>query len=107
MRSRWPADTVFTQQILTVEQQECSVCGHDLTICDHRYHHIFTLNGPLEIICKLAHCPDRACAAHSKTLSPLAEAQITLPWWRHRLGCLLLDGLPPFLPALVGSSTPG
>ena len=81
MRSRWPADTVVTQQILTVEQQECSVCGHDLTICDHRYHHIFTLNGPLEIICKLAHCPDRACAAHSKTLSPLAEAQITLPWW--------------------------
>ena len=82
MRSRWPADTVFTQQILTVEQQECSVCGHDLTICDHRYHHIFTLNGPLEIICKLAHCPDRACAAHSQTLSPLAEAQITLPRWR-------------------------
>ena len=82
MSARWPADTVFTQQILTVEQQECSVCGHDLTICDHRYHHIFTLNGPLEIICKLAHCPDRACAAHSQTLSPLAEAQITLPRWR-------------------------
>ena len=82
MSARWPADSVFTQQILTVEQQECSVCGHDLTICDHRYHHIFTLNGPLEIICKLAHCPDRACAAHSQTLSPLAEAQITLPRWR-------------------------
>jgi len=81
MHIRWPADTVFTQQILTVEQQECSVCGHDLTICDHRYHRIHTLNGPLEIICKLAHCPDRACAAHSQTLSPLAETQITLPWW--------------------------
>jgi hypothetical protein len=81
MPTRWPADTVFTQQILTVEQQECSVCGHDLVICDHRYHRIHTLNGPLEIICKLAHCPDRACAAHSQTLSPLAEAQITLPWW--------------------------
>ena len=76
MSTRWPADTVFTQQILTVEQQECSVCGHDLTICDHRIH---TLNGPLEMIGKLAHCPYRACAAHSQTLSPLAETQITLP----------------------------
>ena len=74
-----PADTVFTQQILTVEQQECSVCGHDLTICDHRYHHIYTLNGPLAMICKLAHCPDRSCAAHSQILSPLAETPITLP----------------------------
>jgi hypothetical protein len=38
------------------------------------------LNGPLEMICKLAHCPDRICSAHSQTLSPRAETQITLPW---------------------------
>jgi hypothetical protein len=81
MRYRWPADTVFTQQILTVEQEECSVCQRALTICDHRFHRIFTLQGPLEIVCKLAHCPDPRCAAHSRTLSPLAESQITLPWW--------------------------
>jgi hypothetical protein len=81
MRYRWPADTVFTQQVLSVEQEECSVCQRALTICDHRFHRIFTLQGPLEIVCKLAHCPDPRCAAHSHTLSPLAEAQITLPWW--------------------------
>jgi hypothetical protein len=81
MRYRWPADTIFTQQVLTVEQEECSVCQRDLTICDHRFHRIFTLQGPLEIVCKLAHCPDPRCAAHSHTLSPLAESQITLPWW--------------------------
>jgi hypothetical protein len=81
MRYRWPADTVFTQQVLTVEQEQCSVCQRALTICDHRFHRIFTLQGPLEIVCKLAHCPDRACPAHSHTLSPLAEARITLPWW--------------------------
>jgi hypothetical protein len=81
MRYRWPADTVFTQQVLSVEQEECSVCHRGLTICDHRFHRIFTLQGPLEIVCKLAHCPDTRCAAHSRTLSPLAESQITLPWW--------------------------
>jgi hypothetical protein len=81
MRSRWPAETVFTQEILTVEQEACSTCQRALTICDHRFHRIFTLNGPLEIVCKLAHCPDPNCPAHSHTLSPLAEAQITLPWW--------------------------
>ena len=81
MRYRWPADTVFTQQVLTVEQEVCAHCQRALTICDHRFHRIFSLQGPLEIVCKLAHCPDRDCPAHSQTLSPLAEAQITLPWW--------------------------
>jgi hypothetical protein len=81
MRYRWPADTVFTQQVLTVEQQDCSLCQRALTICDHRFHRLFTLQGPLEIVCKLAHCPDPRCPAHTRTLSPLAESQITLPWW--------------------------
>jgi hypothetical protein len=81
MCHRWPAETVFTQEILTVEQEACSTCQRALTICDHRFHHIFTLNGPMEIVCKLAHCPDRDCPAHCRTLSPLAEAQLTLPWW--------------------------
>ena len=81
MRYRWPADTVFTQQVLTVEQEDCSLCQRALNICDHRFHRIFTLQGPLEIVCKLAHCPDPRCPAHARTLSPLAETQITLPWW--------------------------
>jgi hypothetical protein len=81
MRYRWPDETVFTQEILTVEQEACSMCQRGLTICDHRFHRIFTLNGPTEIICKLAHCPDPNCPDHRHTKSPLAEAQITLPWW--------------------------
>jgi hypothetical protein len=81
MRYRWPAGTAFTPCVLTVEQENCSVCQRALTICDHRFHRIFTLQGPLEIVCKLAHCPDPACPAHRHTLSPLAEASITLPWW--------------------------
>ncbi|MFL5530781.1 MAG: hypothetical protein ACJ8BC_02230 [Gemmatimonadales bacterium] len=81
MRYRWPADTVFNRCVLTVEQETCSLCGRALTICDHRFHRIFTLQGPLQIVCKLARCPAGDCPAHAHTLSPLAEAQITLPWW--------------------------
>jgi hypothetical protein len=81
MRYSWPKDTAFTQVELTVEQETCSLCQHNLHICDHRFHRVFSLDGPLELVCKLAHCPDPCCPAHRHTLNPLAESQITLPWW--------------------------
>jgi hypothetical protein len=81
MRYRWPEDTVFTPCVLTVEQQVCAHCQRGLNICDHRYHRIFTLAGPVQMVCKLARCPDRGCVGHAHTLSPLAETQLTLPWW--------------------------
>lgn len=81
MRYRWPEDTAFTRCVLTVEQEVCSHCQRRLSICDHRFHHIFTLAGPVKMVCKLARCPDRACVGHAHTLSPLAETQLTLPWW--------------------------
>jgi hypothetical protein len=81
MRYRWPEDTEFTQVVLTVEQEACSLCQHHLHVCDHRFHRVFSLRGPLELVCKLAHCPEPCCPAHCRTLSPLAESQITLPWW--------------------------
>jgi len=81
MRFSWPADTVFTQHVLNVEQDTCELCLRSLHVCDHRFHRVFSLQGPLELVCKLAHCPDPACPAHHYTISPLAEAQITLPWW--------------------------
>jgi hypothetical protein len=81
MRHRWPADTQFTRLVLEVEEECCAVCGRNLHVCDHRQHRIFTLQGPLELVCKLAHCSDRGCPAHRKTLSPYAETTLTLPWW--------------------------
>lgn len=81
MRFSWPADTVFTQHVLDVEQDTCERCQRSLHVCDHRFHRVFSLQGPLELVCKLAHCPDPACPAHHHTISPLGEAQITLPWW--------------------------
>jgi hypothetical protein len=81
MRHRWPADTPFTRMVLDVEEKVCGVCGRNLHVCDHRQHRIFTLQGPLELVCKLAHCSDRNCSVHSKTISPYAETTLTLPWW--------------------------
>ena len=79
MPYRWPEDTGFTRIELAVEERWCRTCGGALTTCDHRHHRVFTLNGPLHLVCKLAHCPTRACPAHPQTLSPEAETAITMP----------------------------
>jgi hypothetical protein len=81
MRYNWAEDTRFTEVVLTVEQEVCCVCQRRLHVCDHRFHPILSLQGPLRLVCKLAHCPDPGCPAHCRTLSPLAESQITLPYW--------------------------
>jgi hypothetical protein len=81
MRHCWPEDTRFTRVVLEVEDKVCGVCGGALHICDHRRHRIFTLQGPVEVVCKLAHCSNLQCAARAKTRSPYAETTLTLPWW--------------------------
>jgi hypothetical protein len=81
MPYRWPEDTRFTRLELVVEERWCRTCGGALTTCDHRHHRVFTLNGPLHLVCKLAHCPTHACPAHPQTLSPEAETALTMPWW--------------------------
>ena len=50
-------------------------------VCDHRYRHLHTLEGPVELVCKLNHCPDARCPGHSKTTSPEVEASIAPPHW--------------------------
>jgi hypothetical protein len=50
-------------------------------ICDHRYRHFHTLDGPVELVCKLNHCPDPDCPGHAKTKSPELEIAIALPNW--------------------------
>jgi hypothetical protein len=81
MRPPWPEDTAFRRLVLDVETDHCEHCGAALHVCDHRFHRIHTLQGPLELVCRLAHCSDRVCSARAETLSPAAELAITLPWW--------------------------
>jgi hypothetical protein len=77
----WPDDTVFTHLELDVEDRRCHTCGGPLTVCDHRYRRLFTLTGPLQVICKLVHCPAQTCPAHTQTQSPEAETALAMPWW--------------------------
>lgn len=81
MRFSWPENTKFIRLDLEVEDRSCPVCRRRMSICDHRRHSIFTLDGPTQLVCKLVHCPDSRCASRPKTFSPLAETAITMPHW--------------------------
>ena len=79
MAYHWPADTDFALWELDVLDRNCPVCGRRMHICDHRYRRLHTLEGPVQLICKLNHCPDRACPGHARTKSPELEITIALP----------------------------
>jgi hypothetical protein len=79
MAYHWPADTDFSLWELDVLDRNCSVCGRMMPICDHRYRRFHTLDGPVQLICKLNHCPDPACPGHAKTKSPELEITLALP----------------------------
>jgi len=79
MPYHWPKDTDFARLELDVLNRDCPVCGRMMYICDHRYRHFHSLEGPVEMVCKLNHCPDAACLGHAKTISPELEITIALP----------------------------
>ncbi len=81
MSYAWPEDTDFAVWELDVLDRDCPACGRRMYICDHRYRHIHTLDGPVELICKLNHCPDPRCPGHARTKSPELEITIALPKW--------------------------
>jgi hypothetical protein len=77
----WPEDTDFALWELDVLDRDCPFCGHMMYICDHRYRRVHTLEGPVQLVCKLNHCPDPRCPGHAKTKSPELEVTIALPKW--------------------------
>ena len=81
MPYNWPADTDFALCELDVLDRACPACGRRMYICDHRYRRFHTLEGPVQLICKLNHCPDPRCPGHAKTKSPELEITIAPPYW--------------------------
>jgi hypothetical protein len=79
MAYRWPEDTDFALWELDVLERGCPACGRRMYICDHRYRRFHTLDGPVQLICKLNHCPDPTCLGHAKTKSPELEITLALP----------------------------
>ncbi len=79
MSYHWPADTDFAHWELDVLDRDCPACGRMMHICDHRYRRLHTLDGPVQLVCKLNHCPDPACPGHARTKSPELELTLALP----------------------------
>ena len=81
MSYAWPKDADFATWELDVLDRDCPVCGRMMHICDHRYRHFHTLTGPVELVCKLNHCPNPTCPGHARTKSPELEVTIAQPKW--------------------------
>ena len=81
MPYKWPAETDFALWELDVLDRNCPACGRMMYICDHRYRRLHTLEGPVQLVCKLNHCPDPTCPGHAKTKSPELEMTIAPPQW--------------------------
>ena len=79
MAYRRPEDTDFALWELDVLDRDCPACGRMMDICDHRSRRLHTLAGPVELICKLNHCPDPGCPGHSQTKGPELEVTIAPP----------------------------
>jgi hypothetical protein len=74
-----PKDTDFALWELDVLDRDCPACRRMMHICDHRYRHFYTLDGPVELACRLNHCPDPGCPGRARTKSPEVEPTIALP----------------------------
>ena len=81
MAYRWPAGTVFTRIDLDVEERSCPICDRAMYVCDHRYHHLWTLAGPTQVVNRLVRCPDPPCYSRGQTFSPAAELSLSMPRW--------------------------
>src|SRR3954454_21694359 len=76
-----PEATDFALWELDVLERNCPTCGRRMHVCDHRYRRFHTLQGPVELLCRLDHCPDPDCPGHAKTKSPETEVTLALPKW--------------------------
>jgi hypothetical protein len=77
----WPEDTDFALWELDVADRNCPACGRMMHVCDHRSRRFHTLQGPVELLCRLDRCPEPDCPGHAKTKSPELEVTLALPKW--------------------------
>jgi hypothetical protein len=81
MARRLSKDVAWAEVVLEVEDRWCGQCGRRLHAYGHRRRRIFTLEGPRTLLCKLAHCPDRACVNHRHVVNPERELTLAMPRW--------------------------
>lgn len=81
MARRWPKDVAWRDVVLEVDNQQCVSCGGPMHVRAHRHRRLFSLHGPLRLICKLAQCGNSACPNHARTFSPKRELALAMPRW--------------------------
>jgi hypothetical protein len=81
MAYHWPAETVFRELTLEVDDRTCWECSGPLKVCCHRQRRFFTCGGPVQLLSKLCHCCDPACRGHTHTVSPEEETALVMPYW--------------------------
>ncbi len=96
MSSKWPKHIEFKEMTLRVEEQFCKTCGSPLISRSNRTHCIYSLEGPLKLICKLSCCSNKQCVHRRTLISPKSELSITIPRWRMGWNLLLWMGFRRF-----------
>ena len=91
MPYQWPKGTDFALWELDVLDRDCTVCGHRMYICDHRYRHFHTLEGPVELVCKLNQLPRSPMSRAHQDEEPRTGSHDRSTELGDRLGRLLLD----------------
>ena len=81
MAYRWPAGTAFKRIDVDVEDRVCPVCACYMHVCDHRYHQLWTLQGPTQVVNRFVRCPEPSGASRGRTFSPEAELSLSMPRW--------------------------
>ena len=81
MSHAWAAGTPFRRKELSVEERACPFCGSYMHVCCHRLRHVFTLDGPVELLLRLVRCPQRQCPGRRRTYSPETETAMAMPRW--------------------------
>ena len=81
MARRSAKGSAFTDILLEVDNLSCCECGRRMEVRKHRHRRIYSLEGPLHLICKLVQCADATCPNHHRTFSPERESALTMPRW--------------------------
>jgi len=82
MPSKWPPEIQFEEIILYVSDNVCQICKSKLIIRKDRIHRIYSLEGPLKLVCKLSCCSNKQCSFSPTLINPKSEIPITMPRWR-------------------------
>ncbi len=79
--SRFQVDPSKVRKVILIrENRGCPTCGTKMRIRSDRSRNIHTLEGPLQLVVKLLHCPNEECDV-AKTFAPDEEAEYAMPRW--------------------------